>query len=390
MELLRPYALVGMLVVPLLLLVLWLRRRKTRPQAFRVSDATLIRAALHQRKSWKRHLPAALFLLGLLGLPIAAARPQTTSRVPIDQTSIVLAMDVSRSMCANDIEPNRLSAAQEAARRFVKDQPSGTKIGLVAFSGFAELIVEPTKERQQLLEAIDNFTTARGTAIGSATLKSIDAIATVNPDVAPVGNDEVDPEAEEDFGRFEARENGDEEIDVDAPPEGTEFIPDIVVLLTDGANSRGVQPLEAAKVAVKRKVRVYTIGFGTEEPADLICAPNQISPFDADFQPGGRFDPSQGAGGGAGGGGGGGGGDTQRFQRFLRVDVPTLQAVSKMTGGQYFQAENADQLVKVFGDLPRRVQLQTRRVEISVVFAALGTLLVSAGIALSMRWNRGF
>jgi Ca-activated chloride channel homolog len=375
-ELLRPLALLGMLVVPLLMALYWWQRGRRKKTAFRVSDVGLIRAAMPRRSNWKRRIPPALFLLGLLGLPVAAARPQATAKVPIDKTSIVLAMDVSRSMCATDVEPNRLSAAQDAARAFVKDQPAGTQIGLVAFSGFAELVVAPTKERAELLEAIESFTTARGTAIGSATLKSIDAIASVNPDVTPIGPDELSGE-EEDFGRFESRLDGEEEIEVEAPPEGTEFVPDIVILLTDGANSRGVQPLEAAGLAVKRKVRVYTIGFGTEEPADMVCSPSQIGSFDPDFQPGsGRFDPPV------------GGADQGRFRRFLRVDEPTLQAVAKMTGGQYFKAENANELVDVFADLPRRVQLQTKRVEISAFIAAAAAALVAAGIFLSLRWNR--
>jgi Ca-activated chloride channel homolog len=375
-ELLRPLALLGILVVPLLIALYWWQRGRRKKTAFRVSDVGLIRAAMPRRSNWKRRIPPALFLLGLLGFPVAAARPQATAKVPIDKTSIVLAMDVSRSMCATDVEPNRLSAAQDAARAFVKDQPSGTQIGLVAFSGFAELVVAPTKERSELLQAIESFTTARGTAIGSATLKSIDAIASVNPDVAPIGPDELSGE-EEDFGRFESRLEGEEEIDVEAPPAGTEFVPDIVVLLTDGANSRGVQPLEAAGLAVKRKVRVFTIGFGTEEPADMVCSPSQIGSFDPDFQPGsGRFDPPV------------GGADQGRFRRFLRVDEPTLQAVAKMTGGQYFKAENASELVDVFADLPRRVQLQTKRVEITAFIAATAAALVAAGIFLSLRWNR--
>ncbi len=379
MEFLRPYALIGLLVVPLLLVLQWWQRRRRRKTAYRFSDVSLIKAAMPKRGNWKRHIPAALFLAGLGILPAAAARPHLSVSVPIDQTSIILAMDVSRSMCAVDVDPNRLAASQVAARKFVADQPKGTKIGLVAFSGFAELVVPPTDDRKQLTAAIDGFVTSRGTAIGSATLKSIDAIASVNPDVAPVREGEVE-ELPEDFEPV-GPEDRPARPAATPPPEGTEFISDIIVVLTDGANTRGVDPIEAAKVAVNRKIRVFTIGFGTTEPTELVCEPSQVGTFDPDFTPGsGRFDPT------LGGGGGGGGG---AFRRFLVIDEPTLTDVATMTGGKFFKAENAEELVGVFEDLPRRLELQKRRVEGTAVVAGAAGLLALLGLYLSLRWNRG-
>src|SRR5215831_15012505 len=181
-----PLALLALLVVPLLLAAyVWQLRRK-RKHAVRFSDVALVRAAVPKRSRWKRHIPVALFLASIAGLGVAAARPQMSVKVPLGRTSVILALDVSRSMCATDVQPNRLDVAQQAARSFVKDQVAGTRIGLVAFAGFAELIVPPTTDRQKLTDAIDNLTTARGTVIGAAELKAIDAIAAVNPDVAPV------------------------------------------------------------------------------------------------------------------------------------------------------------------------------------------------------------
>jgi Ca-activated chloride channel family protein len=262
-------------------------------------------------------------------------------------------------MCATDVAPNRLAVAQQAARAFVKDQPKGTRTGLVVFSGFAQLVVAPTTDREAIVEAIDGLTTARGTAIGSAMLKSIDAIAAVNPDVEPVGDAPVttdDPvAAAAAAGALGA--NG--------------FVPDIVVLLTDGANTRGIEPLDAVPYAVERRVRVYTIGFGTVDPARLVCTAQQLG---ADVE-----------GGGFGGGGGGGGGFGGRSP--LRADEGTLRGVAEETGGQYYAAVDAAQLRKVFSDLPKDVEIQKESHEITVAFAALGAILAAAAVAASVRWS---
>ena len=158
--------------------------------------------------------------------------------------------------------------------------------------------------------------------------------------------------------------------------------PDIIVLLTNGANSRGPLPIDAAQQAVDRQVRIYTIGFGTPNPGQMSCTRAQLG-GDV-FRGSGGF-PGGGFSGGFDGGSGGGGRD---FWRFVALDEPMLRAVAEMTGGEYFQAENADQLLEVFADLPSHLVLQTERRELSVVFTALATLLAAAGVALSLQWNR--
>jgi Ca-activated chloride channel homolog len=374
-----PLALLTLLVAPLLLGLYVRSLRKRRKSAVRFSNVALVRAAMPKKASRKRHIPPALFLTGLLGLGVAAGRPQASVSVPLARTSIVLALDVSRSMCATDVSPNRLAVAQEAARSFVKDQPSGTRIGIVAFAGFAELVVPPTTDRTELLQAIDGFVTSRGTAIGAATLKSIDAISTLNPDVAPIA---ADVELGATLGREDPFDTSSgtevpDTTEVTPSETKTEYVPDIVVLLTDGANTRGIDPIEAAKQAADRKVRVYTIGFGTTEPTDMVCTAKQVG--------GESFDGFGGGGFGGGGGGGGGGG---AFRRFLVIDEPTLRKVATMTGGQFYKAEDAAQLTKVFSNLPKVVELQKRKTEVGVGFTALGLLLTLAALGLSLRWNR--
>jgi Ca-activated chloride channel homolog len=386
-----PLALLALLLIPLLLGVYMGQLRKKRRSAVRFSSIDLIRASIPKRSKWKRHVPAALFLLGLSGIGVATARPQANALVPTTRTSIILTLDVSRSMCADDVDPNRMTVAQDAARAFIRDQPNGTRIGLVAFSGFAELIVPPTTIKDELLNAVNALTTSRGTVIGAAILKSLNAVSSVNPDVAPVEDDTTVTEGNDNFGLpfdpitglpNDTNKSATDTTVPDATTPAGGYIPDIVVLLTDGANTRGVDPVTAAKQAVSRRVRVYTIGFGTENPTGTMsCTADQLG---GDISFGGGF------GGGLGGGGqlGGGNFTAGGRRRFLVTDEPTLKAVAAMTGGKFYKAEDAKQLKSVFANLPRDVKLQKRKIELSAGFAALGALLTALAMFLSLRWNR--
>lgn len=361
MNLLWPWNLILLLLVPLIVAIyLWMLRRRRR-FAVRYSSLSLFREAMPRRARWRRHLPFALYMAALTGLIVGMARPTAEIEVPLSQASIILAIDVSRSMCATDVAPNRLTVAQEAALAFIEDQPAGTQIGIVAFTGFAESVVPPTDDKEALGEAINNFTTAFGTAIGSAILKSIDAIAAINSSVALSGVNLSAGETDDGSAFLES---------IDAT-----FQPDIIVLLTDGANSQGPLPLDAAQQAADRGVRVYTIGFGTINPGQLVCTREQLG-GDLFRRGGGNF---------PGGFTGGGGGD---WRRFVVLDEPTLRGVAEMTGGEYFQAEDAEQLLEVFLNLPTHIVLHKERFEISVLFSSLAGLLAATAVGLSLLWNR--
>ena len=353
MSLSWPWALLALLVVPLLLAARWWMNRRRKRSAVTVSSVALIRAALPGRSSWKRRVPVWLFLAGLLVLGAAITRPQATVEVPSNNTSILLAIDVSGSMCSTDVQPNRLTVAIDAARKFVKAQRDGTRIGLVAFSGIAGLLVAPTTDKDKLLDAIDTLRTARGTAIGQAILTSIDAIAEHNPNVAKTGVD---------LGDTAQNAQG-------------EYQPDTIVVLTDGSNTTGVDPVTAAQQAAARRVRVFTIGFGTTEPAPMVCTADQVS--------GDQFGMGRGGFQGGGFGGRGGGRGVQE------IDEDALQQVADTTGGRYFRAQDADQLVGVLNDLPKEIGLHKQKTEVTVWFVLAGVLLAFAGVFLSMWWNRG-
>jgi Ca-activated chloride channel family protein len=347
-----PWALVALLAVPILLVARWWLNRRRRRSAVTVSSVALIRGALPGRTSWRRRIPVYLFLTGLLALAGGLARPQASLSVPSNNTSILLAIDVSGSMCSTDVSPNRLTVAIAAARKFIKAEKDGTRIGLVAFSGIAGLLVPPTTDKDALLKAIDTLKTARGTAIGQAILTSIDAIAEINPNVAATGVDLGD----------------------DAPNPLAAYQPDTIVVLTDGSNTTGVDPVTAAGQAAARRLRIFTIGFGTTQPAQMMCTPDQVSGGDTPFGRGPR-------GGGFGGFGGGG--------RNQEIDEDALTKVADVTGGRYFRAQDADQLSDVLGDLPRDIGLHRENVEITVWFVLAGMLSAFTGVGLALWWNRG-
>jgi Ca-activated chloride channel family protein len=360
-----PLALLLLLAVPFVLAAYLLAMRRRRRRAVTYSSIALLRTAVPRRSRWQRHAALALLLGSLAVLGIASARPRVEQKVPISRTSIILALDVSRSMCATDVEPNRLTVAQQAAHDFVASQPAGTRTGLVVFSGFAQLAVPPTRDRKTLETAIDGLATGRGTAIGAAMLKALDAVAEVNPDVKPVSGTVASDAASA------PGSSADRAPSSPAPGKGG-FVPDVIVLLTDGANTAGITPLDAVPYAVERRVRVYTIGFGTTEPAALACTAQQLG-GDAGFDTFGF---------GFGGGGPGFGGRSP-----LRADLPTLQEVAKRTGARSYAAKDADQLRKVFGQLPKDVTIQKQRHEITATLALVGAVLALLAIGASIRWS---
>jgi len=343
-----PWALMALLVVPFVLGLAWWARRRRRRAAVRVTSIAVVRSALPGRSRWTRRIPAALLVTALLLLGIGVARPQATVPVASDSTTIMLALDTSGSMCSTDVEPNRLTVAQAAAVSFVRSQEGGARIGLVTFAGVAGLLVPPTDDTEELVAAIEGLSTARGTAIGSAILTGIDGLAEIDSSIAPTGAD----------------------VSETSVALAGEFAPSIIVVLTDGANTQGVDPQTAAAEAAARGVRVYTIGFGTTTPAQMVCTGQQVSGW------------------GGGGGGGYGGGGRGGGRNFMTIDEPSLQAVAETTGGEYYRAESADQLLDVMADLPSHVTVVNEKIDLAAWFAAAAGLLVAAAVGLSLWWNR--
>jgi Ca-activated chloride channel homolog len=345
--------LVLLAIVPILVAVhAWSLRRRRRSGA-RYSSLALVRDARPGSSRVRRHLPFALFASAIVALVVALGRPAMVLSVPSNKTTIILAMDVSGSMCSTDILPTRLEAAESAAIAFVDAQNERTRIGIVAFSGFAAVIQPPTSDQKTLVDAIRSLTTGRRTAVGSGILASIDALAEVDPMIARSvlpGRPGTEP----------------------PPVLPGAYAADIIVVLTDGANNAGPEPVEAASQAVDRGLRVYTIGFGSAEGGvfDPVCRRQFLG-----NEPGGGF------GGGFGGGGGGGGG----FRRG--IDEDTLRQVADLTGATYYPAESAAQLEEVFAGLPTTLITKQEVVEVSAGFVGLGGLLAAIALLLGRLWR---
>ena len=334
-------------LIPLIIaLYIWILRRRRR-FTVRYSSLSLVREAAAHQSRWRRHLPFALFLLALTSLVFALGRPVATVVVPSNKATIIMAIDVSRSMCSNDIKPNRLEAAKAAAQSFIRTKIANRQVGIVAFAGFAELIQPPTDDVQLLESAVEGLVTARRTAIGSAILRSIDAIAEIDSRVAP-----------SDLSRSATEQ---------AHTPATDFVPHIIVLLTDGASNAGPPPLSAAQQALERGIRVYTIGFGTQSNNSVMDCGDQ---FQENDMFGGGFGPGFGQGG---------------FRR--EVDETTLKQIAELTGGTYHSASSANELQNVFQNLPTYVINTRETTEISAFFTAIAAFLAIMAILLSLWWH---
>ncbi len=327
-------------LLPLLvLLYVWLLRKKRRTTV-RLASVQVAKLALGRGPGWRRHVPPALMLLAVAAGLLAAARPTAVITLPLSERTIILAMDVSGSMRAEDVKPNRLVASQEAAKAFVNGLPREVKVGVVSFAGTAAVVQAPTVSREDVLAAIDRFQLQRGTATGSGVILSL---ATLFPDhgieIQHVTGQRNFPGSNNDIRK------------PDAPPfkpvAPGSYASAAIIMLTDGQRTTGPDPLEAAKMAAERGVRVYTVGIGTTS--------GEIIGFEG-------------------------------WSMRVRLDEETLKNVSVLTHGEYFYAGTADDLKKVYEGLSSRMVVERKETEISGLFAALGALLSVIAVGLSVWW----
>jgi Ca-activated chloride channel family protein len=321
-----------------------LRRKKRAALAY--ASLSMVREALGARQTIRRHLPPILFLSGLMLMIAAMARPTAVITLPSQQETVILAMDISGSMRANDIEPSRMAAAQAAARAFVSEQPRRTRIGVVTFAGTAAVAQAPTQNREDILAAIDRFQLQRATAIGSGILVSLKAIFPDADFDLRASNPRRDPAADSQRAA---------PLDPLRQPEQPVFQPvapgsypsAAIILLTDGQSNVGPNPIEAARMASERGVRVFTVGFGTAE------------------------------------------GEILRFEGWsmrVRLDEETLKSIADLTRGEYYYAGSASDLKKVYQSLSSRLVLETKETEITALFCAAAAVMVLSSALLSILW----
>jgi Ca-activated chloride channel family protein len=326
----------ALLPVLVLLYVLLLRRRKK--NTLRYTTLSLVREAMGRGASWRRHLPPAILLLALASLLFAMARPTARVTLPIAEKTIILAMDVSGSMRAADVKPNRMVAAQQAAKAFIEQLPRNVRVGIVSFAGTAAIVQPPTLVREDALAAIDRFQLQRATAIGSGIVLSLAAMFP--------GDDSIDL-SQITGQRLMPSSSGERPRRDFTPVEPGSYNSGAIILLTDGQRTTGPDPMDAAKMAADRGVKVFTVGIGTKE------------------------------------------GETIGFEGWsmrVRLDEETLKQVAVATRAEYYYAGTAEDLKAVYEGLSARFTVETKETEVSSLFAALGAFLVIVAAGLSITW----
>jgi Ca-activated chloride channel homolog len=341
MYFLWPHNLWWMLVLPLLpALYLWLLRRAGK-LALRFSSLRVAREAAGPQ--WRRHVPPALIFGALLLLLLALARPTAPVPLPWAKSTILLAIDISRSMRVQDVKPSRMVAAQDAAKAFLAEVPKHIEVGLVTFAGSAQVAQRATIDRSSLAGAIDAIQMQLGTAIGNAIVVSL---AELFPD------HDIDL-AEMTFGASRRDARSLDGKAGKAPPKEITPVPPgsyesaAIILLSDGRRTTGVDTIEAAKMAADRGVRIYVVGLGTPDGHTAMGEGMAI---------------------------------------YLQLDEPTLRHVAQITGGEYHHAGTAEALRSVYQKLGSRLQVSKRDTELTALLAGAAAILLVAGAGLSVLW----
>jgi Ca-activated chloride channel family protein len=322
-----------LLLVPVLVLVYILLQRRRQKYAVRYASLSLVKDALGRGPGVRRHIPAILFLVGLAVAIVALARPATTVVLPSQQGTVILTLDISGSMRADDMQPNRLEAAKAAARAFVEKQPKNVRIGIVAFSTTSALVQAPTKDRDQVISAINRLATQRGTAVGNGILTSLRAIF---------------EESESDMSLSLFDLFGEPESLPEAVEPGS-YSNAVIVLLSDGQSNRGPDPLDMADRAANLGVRIYTVGLGSPEGVILNFWGRSIR---------------------------------------VRLDEEALKGIARKTDGSYFKADNETDLRTIYETLSTKFVSQREKTEITAFFTAAAALIMFAGVLLSLLWFR--
>jgi Ca-activated chloride channel family protein len=333
-----------LLLVPVLVLLYLLIQRRRRRYAIRYPSLLLVKDAAGRGPGFRRHVPPLVFLVGLAIGILALTRPQATVLLPSNRGTVILALDMSGSMRARDIEPSRFEAAKAAAKAFIEKQPKSVRIGIVAFSATAALVQPPTTFRDDLFAAMDRLRTQRGTAIGGAILASLDAIF---EDAGTGGTGSA--------GGAASAQAQPEDLPLGRAPDAAEPVPlapgsytsASVVLLSDGQNNTGPSPLDAADQAANRGVRVYTVGIGTAR-GDTIGA------------------------------------EGRSFR--VQLDEETLKKIAQNTAGSYFRAENETDLVRIYQGLSTRLIVGKDKTEITALVSAASMAVLLLGAVLSLAW----
>ncbi|MEP7289508.1 MAG: VWA domain-containing protein [Chloroflexota bacterium] len=323
-----PLMLLLLLLIPLA--VLWYLRHQQRRRDLiaRYGSLGLVQGSMGRTIGIRRHIPSMLFLLALIILIFALARPETQVSLPHIEGTVILAFDVSGSMAADDLKPTRMEAAKTAAQDFVQRQPSTVQIGVVAFSdsGFSGQV--PTRDQGAVLAAINRLAPQRGTSLGNGILASLNTIA--------VGS-----------GTHYYSNLSQTPTPTPTPmPQGT-YTSAAIVLLTDGENNASPDPLVAAQAAADRGVRIYTVGIGSTAGTNI---------------------------------------KVDGFTIHTQLDEATLQQISQLTGGAYYNADNEQDLRSIYDHLNTELVVKPEKTEITSILAGISIFIMLIGGIFSLLW----
>lgn len=319
-----------LLLIPALVVLYIIAQRRRQKYALRYASLSLVKEAMGRGPGFRRHIPPLIFLLGLSVMILALARPSAVVILPSQEGTVILTIDVSGSMAADDVKPNRMEAAKSAAHAFVERQPTQVQIGIVSFSDNAFVVQTPTDDKEAVYAALNRLQPQRGTAIGRGILTSIDAIF-------EQANDEPN---------FGARPTPGPTPTPVPVPKG-QYAPAVVVLLSDGESNVGPDPQEAAQTAVDRGVRVYTIGVGKPEGTILHVQGRAVR---------------------------------------VRLDEKVLKYIADLTDAEYFAATNENDLRAIYEKLSTQLVMRTQKTEITAILTGIGAALSLIAGFLSLMW----
>jgi Ca-activated chloride channel family protein len=336
MSFIWPTLLLALLCVPLLILLYLRIQQRRRKFAAQYGNLGVARDTSGKRGTGvRRHVPAMIFLTGITLLLISMARPQATVSLPRVEGTVILTFDVSGSMAADDLKPTRMEAAKAAALDFVSNQPSSVLIGVVAFSDGGISVQAPTKNRDETVATIERLVPRRGTSIGNGILVALNTIAVSEGDPPILNN-----------ANLSSVQSPDQSVTPVPSPQGW-YTSAVIVLLTDGENNQSPDPAAATDLAADLGVRIYTVGIGSPEGAIITV---------------------------------------EGFTVHSQLNEPMLQYIAETSGGQYYNAGNAEELHQIYNDLEPKLSIKTEEMEVTSIFAGIGLLIFLIGGVLSLLW----
>ncbi len=330
MSFIWPTLLFSLILVPLLLYAYFRVQRRRKELAATFGSLGFVRDISGHGPGTRQHLPPIMFMGGIAILLFSMARPQATVSLPRLEGTVLLTFDISGSMAATDLQPTRMEAAKATASQFVKSQPPGVLIGVVAFSDGGVAVQPPTSNREETLDTIERLVPRRGTSLANGILVSLNAIA-INEGDPPI---------------LQSATTGSDTQQPIPLPQGW-YPSAVIVLLSDGENNQNPDPMAAADLAADLGVRVYTVGIGSPAGVDL---------------------------------------EVEGFTVHTQLDESLLRAISETTGGQYYNAANEDDLFRIYNDLKPKLSVKTEDMEVTSIFAGFGFLAFLLGGALSLFW----